>query len=672
MAVDASAAVGDQEVESDDEGLAEGLLAMLGGVEADSHCVDPCRTEEEHESRPGEVPTTVDEQDEEEDGAEEEEEADEDGYDEEQEEIDVEGTAQEGMDDGDADQDDDGDGAEFFLDVDGAEDVPAADADVDELISVPKEALEHLIGKDGETLKRLSAECGANLSVVSAGKSGKMISAHGSAEAKAVACRLIRNMIAEVRRSQEKGKGKRKGAGRGGEDPAGGASGSVGCSQGLCKWFAAGFCRNKAPSGSCRNGLHDAEAVKKAEAAWIAHAPVTGSVKTAKKPLLLLLDLEGGGNPNGRDGENEIIEVPVLAMCPLTGSELGRFHRFVRPGHWDREKEQMSWRHHASCFNEAASSVPFPEVIASLLSWIGTLLEVPPSRLSAEDFLFVTCGDWDVKIMLPKQCNNPSPGTIDIATQRLLFARWCNLKYAFRDHFKLPEFHAPTGMRGMLNRLKIELSGQHHLGMDDVSNLAKVLKALVCQGATIEPTGFAEARSLRDRKRSAEGAPDGLPAGSAPRLGSDAPYESPSACAVASPEEVQQRCASAPQSIAAVAATTAPSRGAPAAAAAAPRSAEPAAAPVAPAPRSAGSILAKYSNSQRAEALGHEVKLGRKHRVTQPAGSPALPRTPWRMRPQPRGASAGDVVPSAPKPSRRGLRGSPSILSQAAGKQRRH
>merc|ERR1712130_1067382 len=43
----------------------------------------------------------------------------------------------------------------------------------------------------------------------------------------------------------------------------------------------------------------------------------------------------------------------------------------------------------------------------------------------------------------------------------------------------------------MLKRLRIPLSGQHHLGMDDVTNLSKILKIIVSQGGRIEPTGSA-------------------------------------------------------------------------------------------------------------------------------------------------------------------------------------
>jgi len=153
----------------------------------------------------------------------------------------------------------------------------------------------------------------------------------------------------------------------------------------------------------------------------------------------------------------------------------------------------MRQRHHRNCFNTGSSAVPFTEVIEVMQNWIRTLLRVPEGEeLKPDSFLFVTCGNWDVKSAIPRQCNKPVPGTVDFAVQKTMFSRWSNLKEVFRDFYKLSESSAPTGMRGMLKRLRIPLAGQHHLGMDDVSNLAKILERVVREGCRLEPTGHAK------------------------------------------------------------------------------------------------------------------------------------------------------------------------------------
>ena len=142
----------------------------------------------------------------------------------------------------------------------------------------------------------------------------------------------------------------------------------------------------------------------------------------------------------------------------------------------------MRNRFHAGCFNNGASSVPFPEarnlgavtqndsdlslqVVFAIQNWLRDLLKLAPgeelrpvfleSLMSyqgildlrrSEDFLFVTCGNWDdscldnmfegpkaekfrvaggscrwemqegvqrvpkVKSAIPRQCSNPVPG----------------------------------------------------------------------------------------------------------------------------------------------------------------------------------------------------------------------------------------------------------------------
>lgn len=384
---------------------------------------------------------------------------------------------------------------------------------VHESVDVPVEVVGGVIGSGGATIKAMAAESGARMCFQrdedsqngDAGFLSLTLSRpcliSGPAEAVAKAKELLQQTIAECGQNQgRKGKGKGKGQRKG--TPANlasdlisqGAGARAGFQCGICKWYAAGFCRNRADeTGACRNGLHSMEAALKAESDWIAAGPgPTTQATEAKRPILLVLDLEGGGNQDGRDGEDEIIEVPVLSMCPATGTELGRFHRFARPGFWVREAASMRQRFHVNCFNDGANSIPFPEVVEAMQQWLRDLLGLAPEEeLRKESFLFVTCGNWDVKTAIPRQCNKPFPGAVDFGLQQLLFSRWTNIKEVFRDHFNLSDADAPTGMRGMLKRLRMPLAGQHHLGMDDVSNIAKILQRLIRDGCSIKATGQA-------------------------------------------------------------------------------------------------------------------------------------------------------------------------------------
>jgi len=386
--------------------------------------------------------------------------------------------------------------------------VRSATSSVSDSLEVPVQVIGAIIGTGGAAIKQLSNESGAKMNFEKEEYQpgylplSRCCLISGEADAVAKAKQLLQEAISAAMAEQGqgrkgkggKGKGQRKGTPQNlASDLVGeGAGGRAGFQQGICKWYAAGFCKFHSDTG-CRNGLHNSDAALKAEADWVSQGPKDPPDFEVKSPVLLLLDLEGGGNKDGRDGEDEIIEVPVLSVCPSTGKELGRFHRFVRPGYWTREEAYMRKRFNSNCFNSGANAIAFPEVVDDLLNWLRELLKKEPGELRSEDFLFVTCGNWDVKSAIPRQCSNPAPGAVDVSLQKLLFSRWSNLKEVFRDFYKLPEASAPTGMRGMLKMLRIPLSGQHHLGMDDVSNLAKILQRLIHEGCNVTPTGQATA-----------------------------------------------------------------------------------------------------------------------------------------------------------------------------------
>ncbi|XP_064624937.1 ERI1 exoribonuclease 3-like isoform X2 [Lineus longissimus] len=93
---------------------------------------------------------------------------------------------------------------------------------------------------------------------------------------------------------------------------------------------------------------------------------------------------------------------------------------------------------------------------------------------------FVTCGDWDLKTMLPSQ---EQYFNLNVAKY---FRRWVNIKRVFADTMK----HYPKrDMMGMLKDLKLEHQGRHHSGIDDCKNIARILKALAEKGAVINITG---------------------------------------------------------------------------------------------------------------------------------------------------------------------------------------
>ena len=91
--------------------------------------------------------------------------------------------------------------------------------------------------------------------------------------------------------------------------------------------------------------------------------------------------------------QDEIIELPCLLIDTLHGREVARFHRFVRPVSWDTFlRGQPEARK-----NDIANAVSFTEALAELEQFL-------KDQGALDSILMVTCGDWDLKTIVPKQC----------------------------------------------------------------------------------------------------------------------------------------------------------------------------------------------------------------------------------------------------------------------------
>ena len=96
-------------------------------------------------------------------------------------------------------------------------------------------------------------------------------------------------------------------------------------------------------------------------------------------------------------------------------------------------------------------------------------------------YAFLTCGDWDLKTMLPKQLGLVgSVSGLDSSGQLVPpYNRWINVKQPFLQQLKL---RRNIGMAGMLQKLKLDLEGRHHSGIDDCRNILRIVERLIDEG----------------------------------------------------------------------------------------------------------------------------------------------------------------------------------------------
>jgi inhibitor of KinA sporulation pathway (predicted exonuclease) len=107
-------------------------------------------------------------------------------------------------------------------------------------------------------------------------------------------------------------------------------------------------------------------------------------------------------------------------------------------------------------FNEC---VPLWDAFSIYENWIH-------KSIKNNNFIFLTCGNWDLGKQIPLQCINLG---IDKPSY---FSRYVNIK----DIFQRLNNIESKGMDFMLKHYNIELDGNHHCALDDCLNLVKLVK----------------------------------------------------------------------------------------------------------------------------------------------------------------------------------------------------
>eukprot|EP01127_Copromyxa_protea_P003190 TRINITY_DN1304_c0_g1_i2.p1 TRINITY_DN1304_c0_g1~~TRINITY_DN1304_c0_g1_i2.p1 ORF type:complete len:265 (-),score=25.80 TRINITY_DN1304_c0_g1_i2:65-772(-) len=172
----------------------------------------------------------------------------------------------------------------------------------------------------------------------------------------------------------------------------------------------------------------------------------------------VVLDFEAScEKEKSRQFVQEIIEFPSVVVDVASRKVISSWREYVRPV----KKPTLS----AFCTEltgitqETVDGADiFENVFKRYQKWLY-------ETVGDKSFTFITCGDWDLKVMLPAQLR------LDKLEAPSCFRKWINLKTPFSKATGLP----PRGMVGMLNHYKIKLEGRHHSGLDDCTNIAAIV-----------------------------------------------------------------------------------------------------------------------------------------------------------------------------------------------------
>lgn len=178
---------------------------------------------------------------------------------------------------------------------------------------------------------------------------------------------------------------------------------------------------------------------------------------------LLVMDFEATCEKHEQIHPQEIIELPCAILSTRDWDVKDIFHEYIKP----RVHPTLTpfCTELTGINQDMVNDQPyFPEVFSRFCEWLqkGGYFDEPNKST------FVTCGNWDLKVMLPNQCH------LDGITLPDQFKQWIDLKHTFSES----KMYYPKNLQDMLVRLNLPLQGRLHSGIDDVKNMIAIIQAL--------------------------------------------------------------------------------------------------------------------------------------------------------------------------------------------------
>lgn len=189
---------------------------------------------------------------------------------------------------------------------------------------------------------------------------------------------------------------------------------------------------------------------------------------------ILVLDFEATCDDKNRSFPNEIIEFPIVALDARTGAIVDEFREYVKP---QINPVLTSFCTKLTGIQQETvdSAQNFVPVFNRAQEWCARFLNTSGGPAKT---CFLTCGDWDLKTMLPKQA------ALSNVTIPAYMKQWINVKRPFNSFTGRSDNR--VGMDGMLAALKLPLVGRHHSGLDDARNIAAIAWHLMQKGVELE------------------------------------------------------------------------------------------------------------------------------------------------------------------------------------------
>ncbi|CAL4105430.1 unnamed protein product [Meganyctiphanes norvegica] len=191
----------------------------------------------------------------------------------------------------------------------------------------------------------------------------------------------------------------------------------------------------------------------------------------------LVLDFEATCEENKQMDPQEIIEWSVFKVNAKTYTVDGTFHEFIKPRH-NPELTQFCKTLTTITQEMVNAGVSFPTALQNFETWMENDVGLD------KRFVIVTCGDWDLKTMLPKQCRNEKMQLPEYCKS------WLNIKKAYGEFAGITGFIKENSV--MMSGLGLTHEGIEHRATDDCMNISNILRTLAERGYVFAVTGKAK------------------------------------------------------------------------------------------------------------------------------------------------------------------------------------
>lgn len=215
----------------------------------------------------------------------------------------------------------------------------------------------------------------------------------------------------------------------------------------------------------------------------------------------IILDFEATCINGKRIANPEVIEFPMVIVDAARAAVVTEFQRYVRPV-VNATLTTFCTELTGICQGAVSQAKPFPHVFSEALEFL-KCCGLSTAEARRPSYCMVTCGDWDLKTMLPSQMNT-SAGSPLLPSVPECWSFWCNIKKFLVSPAAASCFDAQrratriSGMMDMLELFQLPHQGRHHSGIDDCRNIASVVCELLKRGCPPLPTTQVNGSRLGD------------------------------------------------------------------------------------------------------------------------------------------------------------------------------